>query len=53
MVLNESWEFQCETGLHLACAYQFVVSELSQLSPQCEVGVHQERLSTTLVEILE
>ena len=45
--------FKSETGLHLACADQFVVSELGQLSPQCEVRVHQERLSTALVEILE
>lgn len=45
--------FQSETRLHLACADQFVVSELSQLSPQREVRIHQERLSTSLVEILE
>lgn len=53
MVLNESWEFWHETGLHLACADQFVVSELRQLSPQRQVRVHQEGLSTALVEILE
>ena len=38
---------------HLAGPDQFVVSELSQLGSEGEVGVHQERLATTLVEILE
>lgn len=46
MVLDESWT-------HLACADQFVVSELSQLGPQGEVRIHQECLPTTLVEVLE
>lgn len=53
MVLNESWEFRHETRLHLACTDQFVVSEFCQLSPQRQVRVHQEGLSTALVEILE
>lgn len=30
-----------------------MVPELGQLSPQSQIRVHQERLSTTLVEILE
>lgn len=51
--LNE-WELgNCKVEVHLACPYQFVVSELCQLSPQREVRVHQECLSTSLVEILE
>lgn len=41
------------TAFHLARADQFVVFELSQLSSQCQVRVHQEGLSATLVEILE
>lgn len=40
-------------GSHLACADQFVVFELSQLSSQSQVRVHQEGLSATLIEILE
>lgn len=40
-------------GVHLACPDQFMVPELGQLSPQSQIRVHQERLSTTLVEILE
>lgn len=51
--LNE-WELgNSKVEVHLACPYQFVVSELCQLSPQREVRVHQECLSTSLVEILE
>lgn len=51
---DTEWELGIiETALYLACPYQFVVSELSQLSPQSEVRVNQECLSTTLVEILE
>lgn len=46
LVPNDSWT-------HLAGADQFVVFELSQLGPQGEVRVHQERLPTTLVEVLE
>ena len=38
---------------HLAGPDQFVVSEFSQLGSQGEVRVHQERLTTALVEILE
>lgn len=38
---------------NLACSDQLVVSELCQLSPQREVRVHQEGLSTALVEVLE
>lgn len=41
------------TRFHLARADQFVVFELSQLSSQCQVRVHQESLSATLVEVLE
>lgn len=40
-------------GFHLACTDQFVIFKLRQLSSQCEVRVHQEGLSATLVEILE
>lgn len=46
MVPDKSWT-------HLACADQFVVSELSQLGPQGEVRIHQECLPATLVEVLE
>lgn len=49
-LMNESWGI---LRVYLACPYQFVVSELCQLSPQREVRVHQECLSTSLVEILE
>lgn len=52
MPLNRSWVFTI-TELYLACSYEFVVSELCQLCPQCQVRVNQECLSTTLVEILE
>lgn len=38
---------------HLACADQFVVSELGQLGPQGEVRIHQECLPAALVEVLE
>lgn len=52
VLLNEGTS-DMKAGFHLARADQFVVFELSQLSSQCQVRVHQEGLSATLVEILE
>lgn len=50
--LNEG-DDDMKTRFHLARADQFVVFELSQLSSQCQVRVHQEGFSATLIEILE